>query len=251
MAYVLPKELKSKVKQEELYQLTNVFKNFDRTSNGTIAMADVHMCLHSLGERTKAKQEKELFASHAVDGAVSFKAFVEVLVEFRASGPKAEAKPALTHGCVPCGSPLHSVAHPHPARAKWHARVAPNPSPRALPCVHACVALRHAVVVLVVDQRLHFLCLSFCVVVSISCAQCRSVSAEVTAETATFAKHINSVLGADKDLKGILPINPASSDLYAANVDGLLMAKMINAAVEGTIDERALNKPKKGKDLNV
>jgi hypothetical protein len=79
----------------------------------------------------------------------------------------------------------------------------------------------------------------------------RSVSAEVTAETATFAKHINSVLGADKDLKGLLPINPASSDLYAANADGLLMAKMINAAVEGTIDERALNKPKKGKDLNV
>ena len=119
MSYVLPKELKSKVKQEELYQITNVFKNFDRTSNGTIAMADVHMCLHSLGERTKAKQEKELFSSHAVDGAVSFKSFVEVLVDFRASGPKAEAKPALTHGCAqrrsrslagPCLHPSHHSA---------------------------------------------------------------------------------------------------------------------------------------------
>ena len=73
----------------------------------------------------------------------------------------------------------------------------------------------------------------------------------MTAETATFTKHINSVLGGDRDLRKVLPIDPASSDLYSANADGLIMAKMINAAAEGTIDERALNKPKKSKQLNV
>jgi hypothetical protein len=49
------------------------------------------------------------------------------------------------------------------------------------------------------------------------------VSAPVTAETATFTKHINSVLADDKDLKEVLPIDPTSSHLYAANADGLLM----------------------------
>ena len=44
MSYTLPKALKKKIKQEELYQITSVFKNFDRDKDGTISMSDVHMC---------------------------------------------------------------------------------------------------------------------------------------------------------------------------------------------------------------
>jgi Ca2+-binding EF-hand superfamily protein len=99
--YTLPKELSKKLKQEEVYQITNTFKNFDRDKNASIVMSDVHMCLHSLGERTKAKQEKELFSEHVVDGKISFVTFCQVLADFRAaaSSPKAStAKPGLTHG---------------------------------------------------------------------------------------------------------------------------------------------------------
>ena len=100
MSYTLPKALKKKIKQEELYQITSVFKNFDRDKDGTISMSDVHMCLHSLGERTKAKKEKQLFKDHQVDGKIPFQAFCEILADFRAASPRASAKPGLTHGCV-------------------------------------------------------------------------------------------------------------------------------------------------------
>jgi hypothetical protein len=68
-------------------------------------------------------------------------------------------------------------------------------------------------------------------------------------EKASFTDHINSVLKNDKDLSHLnFPLNPDSMDLFNAVKDGILLCKLINTAVKGTIDERAINK---GKGLNT
>jgi len=65
-------------------------------------------------------------------------------------------------------------------------------------------------------------------------------------ETYAFADWINSCLGKDPDLKKHLPIDPATKQLFTSAHDGLVIAKLINDAVAGTIDERVLNKEKAG-----
>lgn len=67
-------------------------------------------------------------------------------------------------------------------------------------------------------------------------------------EKASFTDHINGVLGKDPDVKHLgLPLNPDSMDLFKAVHDGILLNKLINTAVKGTVDERAINK---GANLN-
>eukprot|EP00761_Pharyngomonas_kirbyi_P011416 gb/GECH01011441.1/.p1 GENE.gb/GECH01011441.1/~~gb/GECH01011441.1/.p1 ORF type:complete len:610 (+),score=136.96 gb/GECH01011441.1/:1-1830(+) len=64
-------------------------------------------------------------------------------------------------------------------------------------------------------------------------------------EREAFAEHINNELSEDKHLKSILPINKNDESLFDSVKDGVLLAKLINWAVEGTIDERVINtKPK-------
>ncbi|CAH2080593.1 unnamed protein product [Thlaspi arvense] len=55
-------------------------------------------------------------------------------------------------------------------------------------------------------------------------------------EKASYVSHINSFLRDDKFLKKYLPIDPSGNDLFDLCKDGL-----INVAVPGTIDERAIN----------
>jgi len=52
-------------------------------------------------------------------------------------------------------------------------------------------------------------------------------------------------------LKKHLPIDPDTQQLFTSAHDGLVIAKLINDAVAGTIDERVLNKPKGDQKLNV
>ncbi|XP_065192722.1 plastin-2-like [Sycon ciliatum] len=61
-------------------------------------------------------------------------------------------------------------------------------------------------------------------------------------ETVSFSDWINYVLKDDADVQSKLPIGPG--DLFDAGSDGILLCKLINASVEGTIDERAINKKK-------
>jgi plastin-1 len=61
-------------------------------------------------------------------------------------------------------------------------------------------------------------------------------------ERAAFANIINLHLGHDPDLARLLPINPENDDLFKACTSGVLLCKLINAAVPGTIYERAINK---------
>ncbi|KAI5315380.1 PREDICTED: fimbrin-2 [Prunus dulcis] len=60
-------------------------------------------------------------------------------------------------------------------------------------------------------------------------------------EKASYVAHINNYLGQDDFLKKYLPIDPSTNDLFEIVKDGVLLCKLINVAVPGTIDERAIN----------
>lgn len=60
-------------------------------------------------------------------------------------------------------------------------------------------------------------------------------------ERASYVAHINNYLGEDPFLKKYLPLVPATNDLFDLAKDGVLLCKLINVAVPGTIDERAIN----------
>ncbi|PKA54859.1 Fimbrin-like protein 2 [Apostasia shenzhenica] len=60
-------------------------------------------------------------------------------------------------------------------------------------------------------------------------------------EKASYVAHINSYLGGDELLKGHLPVDPLTDDLFEISKDGILLCKLINVAAPGTIDERAIN----------
>ncbi|XP_071715350.1 fimbrin-5 [Rutidosis leptorrhynchoides] len=63
-------------------------------------------------------------------------------------------------------------------------------------------------------------------------------------EKASYVSHINNFLGEDKFLKNYLPLDPATNALFELCKDGVLLCKLINVAVPGTIDERAINTKK-------
>ncbi|OEL23727.1 Fimbrin-2 [Dichanthelium oligosanthes] len=60
-------------------------------------------------------------------------------------------------------------------------------------------------------------------------------------EKASYVGHINAYLGGDPFLKSALPIDPATDHIFHITKDGVLLCKLINLAVPGTIDERAIN----------
>ncbi|KAM7498946.1 hypothetical protein LguiA_023360 [Lonicera macranthoides] len=63
----------------------------------------------------------------------------------------------------------------------------------------------------------------------------------VEAEKGCYVAHINSYLRDDPFLKQFLPIDPTTNALFDLAKDGVLLCKLINVAVPGTIDERAIN----------
>ncbi|WOH05793.1 hypothetical protein DCAR_0625214 [Daucus carota subsp. sativus] len=64
-------------------------------------------------------------------------------------------------------------------------------------------------------------------------------------EKASYVDHINRHLGEDPFLKKHFPIDPNTDALFDLVKDGVLLCKLINVAVPGTIDERAINKKNK------
>ncbi|GAU25087.1 hypothetical protein TSUD_257810, partial [Trifolium subterraneum] len=64
-------------------------------------------------------------------------------------------------------------------------------------------------------------------------------------EKACYVAHINSYLGDDPFLSQFLPLDPATNDIFNLSKDGILLCKLINVAVPGTIDERAINVKRK------
>lgn len=67
----------------------------------------------------------------------------------------------------------------------------------------------------------------------------------------SFAQHFNYSFEEDEYLtsKGYVPMEPDSMDMFSKISDGILLAKFINLAKKDTLDERALNYPKR-KPLN-
>ncbi|KAI9078944.1 hypothetical protein K1719_039093 [Acacia pycnantha] len=60
-------------------------------------------------------------------------------------------------------------------------------------------------------------------------------------EKASYVAHINNYHAEDEFLKRYLPMDPSTNDLFKIAKDGVLLCKLINVAVPGTIDERAIN----------
>ena len=63
-------------------------------------------------------------------------------------------------------------------------------------------------------------------------------------EKKSFAEIISFTLQADPDLADLLPIDSESDGLFTAVGNGILLCKLINNAVPGTIDARAINTKK-------
>lgn len=70
-------------------------------------------------------------------------------------------------------------------------------------------------------------------------------------ERTEFTRHINAVLAGDPDIGNRLPFPTDTFEMFDECKDGLVLAKLINDSVPDTIDERVLNRPKKGKSLNA
>ncbi|KAK3016123.1 hypothetical protein RJ639_006157, partial [Escallonia herrerae] len=60
-------------------------------------------------------------------------------------------------------------------------------------------------------------------------------------EKASYVAHVNNFLKEDPFLKKYLPLDPSTNALFDLAKDGVLLCKLINVAVPGTIDERAIN----------
>lgn len=61
-------------------------------------------------------------------------------------------------------------------------------------------------------------------------------------ERTAYVKVINTVLKDDADCKKYLPIDPNSMEVFNFMQDGIILCKLINAAVHGTIEEKVINK---------
>ena len=59
-------------------------------------------------------------------------------------------------------------------------------------------------------------------------------------EKEQFVEHINAALGDDKVLAKRMPIESTTMQVFDEVKDGLVLCKLINDAVPGTIDERVL-----------
>ena len=66
-------------------------------------------------------------------------------------------------------------------------------------------------------------------------------------------EHVNACLGRDAYLTehGYLPLRQDSDDLFRKMADGIMLCKLINLAAPETVDERALNFPAQGRELNT
>ncbi|CAN6572065.1 unnamed protein product [Malus baccata var. baccata] len=62
-----------------------------------------------------------------------------------------------------------------------------------------------------------------------------------TSEKSSYVAHINGYLAEDPFLKKYLPLDPSTNALFDLAKDGVLLCKLINIAVPGTIDERAIH----------
>ena len=61
-------------------------------------------------------------------------------------------------------------------------------------------------------------------------------------EKECYCKMINKLLGDDPELKDKLPVDPKSNDIFKKIKDGVILAKLINLATPGTVDERVIVK---------
>ena len=61
-------------------------------------------------------------------------------------------------------------------------------------------------------------------------------------EKECYCKMINDLLAQEEDLKNKLPVDPETNEIFKKIKDGLILAKLINIAAPGTVDERVVVK---------
>ena len=61
-------------------------------------------------------------------------------------------------------------------------------------------------------------------------------------EKECYVKIINKLLEADEELKNKLPMEPESNEVFKKIKDGVILAKLVNLAAPGTVDERVIVK---------
>lgn len=61
-------------------------------------------------------------------------------------------------------------------------------------------------------------------------------------ERRSFVAYVNDWLANDPDLRGIIPINPESDDIFTVVATTPLLSKLVNVIAPGTIDERLIKK---------
>ena len=76
----------------------------------------------------------------------------------------------------------------------------------------------------------------------------RSVHIVATEEQAAYADWINNNLAGDKDVEHKLKLDETGSDLYEKLDDGVILCKIVNLAVPGTIKTKKINK---GKNISI
>ena len=59
-------------------------------------------------------------------------------------------------------------------------------------------------------------------------------------EKECYTKIINHILDEDEELKGVIPINPGTNEIFRKLKNGVILAKLINIACLGTVDERVV-----------
>jgi plastin-1 len=64
-------------------------------------------------------------------------------------------------------------------------------------------------------------------------------------EKKAYVDHINMYLEGDASLQHVLPIDSSTNQLFDMIKDGIILCKLVNVAVPGTIDERAINMKEK------
>jgi hypothetical protein len=71
--------------------------------------------------------------------------------------------------------------------------------------------------------------------VTIVGAQANALHSYLEEEKTAFVEFINQQLSDDPDLKGVVPVDSASDDIFKVVHDGILMSKLINVAKPDTI----------------
>ncbi|RLM96051.1 hypothetical protein BBI17_001693 [Phytophthora kernoviae] len=237
MSYQVSSVFLQKFSPKEIHELKRVFKEHDNDYAAAIPLGDLHTVLLKLGENVTPNQTTVMLKQTKLERPeqISFQEFLQLLHDFRNGVIALDPSLLMSHASV---APTPTVLEP----------VGAAPVVEAQPEATPFFSTQKTGVL----QRRASAAAAYNANVTIhevkgTAGGLHSYSEE---ETVAFTQHINNCLSSDKDVASLMPIG-MDAGLFRSVCDGVLLCKLINAAVPETIDERALNIIKKTKELNV